>query len=855
MLHSISLSKKPKKLKLSLHKPNREKIRNIVDFSDESFNFSLSDLSTLSFQVPYFVEREHELVKSKVVEELRERFLIKLQWNNVSQWYMITELSDSSGSEGDSKQVSAKSLEYELSDKLIGSLSVTSYSPSQILEDALSDTIWSVGTIYNEITSKYRSFDVSDISVLDFVSQIADTFGVMVTFDTENRRVNLGHPDQLGINRGLRFSYGKYLKSVNKTSSAEEMVTRLKVFGKDGVSIQTVNPTGSNYIESFNYFLFPFERDENKNTIKKSDYMSEDLCHAILDYEELVESKSGEFQTYLTNLKTYNEQLATKEAELATLNTELKVIQDELDIAKANDDPTAEINTRLSAKQVEVNTKQSEIDTVESNISTVATNIAALKSTLSIENNFSPTLIQERNQYIIERNWTDSSYEVIQELYDDAKLKFEEIRKPKVTIDIDIVNFLELLEEQRNWDKLYLSDSVIIYHEILGINIRALISDISYSNGEISLTIKDIREIKKKDPELEMFKKTYSTSTSVEMNKYKWNKTVTDLGEVNDIINNTWDATKRRIIAGADESVQINERGILITNPKYPNDILIIQAGCLALSKNGGQDWQTAILPDGIVAERLMGKIIAGVNLIIENESGKFTFDSEGATIQGSSFNLIGGQNGVSIDSETGMTVKKSDNTVKVSMNATEGIKISTSSDNGVTWEDNLSINSNGQIVTKKITIKRPDGFDVINDGYANLNFSVFPHDPPFIATDGSVAIDGVYYRTNATSPKNMNFYTYRHEGRYLKMQVAYYVSSNSYNYAGNFYVMESEFETYLMTKTFTNQGSSSATHGEILTIDLGTPTGTQKAFYVRLRAATSEINAYARIIRIWQEG
>ena len=75
------------------------------------------------------------------------------------------------------------------------------------------------------------------------------------------------------------------------------------------MSIQEVNITGQNYIEDFSYYMYPFERDENRNVLKHSAYgMSDDLCHAILDYNELLISKQGEFKGYLDNKNLYNKQ-------------------------------------------------------------------------------------------------------------------------------------------------------------------------------------------------------------------------------------------------------------------------------------------------------------------------------------------------------------------------------------------------------------------------------------------------------------------------------------------------------------------------------------------------------------------
>lgn len=53
------------------------------------------------------------------------------------------------------------------------------------------------------------------------------------------------------------------------TRSMDDVVTRLHVTGKDGIVINSVNPTGQGYLDDFSFFLNPFQRDENRNVVKK----------------------------------------------------------------------------------------------------------------------------------------------------------------------------------------------------------------------------------------------------------------------------------------------------------------------------------------------------------------------------------------------------------------------------------------------------------------------------------------------------------------------------------------------------------------------------------------------------------
>lgn len=112
------------------------------------------------------------------------------------------------------------------------------------MKEALKYTVWSIDYIDSDFELKHRSFEVSSKSVLDFIIEIADTFNAVIIYDTVNCKVSLRKPDLVGVNKGLIFSYGHYLKTLGKESNTDEMVTRLYAYGSEGMSIQRVNSTG-----------------------------------------------------------------------------------------------------------------------------------------------------------------------------------------------------------------------------------------------------------------------------------------------------------------------------------------------------------------------------------------------------------------------------------------------------------------------------------------------------------------------------------------------------------------------------------------------------------------------------------
>ena len=714
-----------------LAKPNGQILGVLKDATMPEHRVLLGRLNEISFEVPYLVERNHQLIRNPLVDQIRDRYLIKLVLGDSVEWYFINELDNEGNESSDKKRVHAFSLGYELNDKLIREYQETSKTPNEVLTDALSETIWSIGYIDVDFALKRRSFDVPEKTVLDFIFEIAETFNAVVEFDSTTRKINLKNQDRIGTDKGLRIGYAKYAKTLGINSKSDEMTTQFEFYGENGLSIRRLNPTGSPALLDFSYFLFPFQRDDQGNTIQSSYYMEDDLCHAILDYQDLVEDKQEEFKDLLESKEAQQTILATKETDMAQLEIEMAIILDELDVAKAAGDSTDELNQQKANKQSQIDFKQSEIDQVESIIDGFDSQILTLQNALKIENNFTPEQIIERNKFIVRRTLTDTNYLKDEDLYEDAKKRFDELKKPQTVFNINIVNFLEVIEEQRHWDKLNLGDTITIKYESLGVYVKAKLIEINYNyeNGDINLTIANVKEIESDENKLiKMLYQSYSTATSVDMSKYKWDRADQQLGDINEYINSEYDATKKRIVAGVNESVEISRRGISIKNPDFPNEMLIATAGVLALSQDGGESWRTAIRPDRIVADVVAGKLIVGVNLLMENEAGKFTFDANGVRIDGTYLNITKGTNGVEIHPDNGIIVTRGSVT-KTILNATDGIKIQ-KYELGQ-WKDKLYTDTNGtlvaeDLVTRKLKVRDSGGFTLIDADTRTINFTGF---------------------------------------------------------------------------------------------------------------------------------
>jgi hypothetical protein len=722
------------KLQLEIAKPNRDVIGYITEAFNIEQNIKLGQINELSFTIPYEIEKNFTLVRNPNVDKLKSRYLVRATFKDQKEWFIISNLNNTFNEDGkEFLNVKLYSLGYQLKDKKIrtwvgvyidGEFRKESLNAQQVLDDLLSETTWGIDYIDSEFLTKYRSFDFNNTTVLDAVFEVARTFGAIIQWNTENRTISLLKQENIGINKGFRLSYGKYLKSLSKEERSDEMITRLRVYGKDGLSIQRVNPLGTDYIEDFSYFMQGFQRDENKNTISSSEYMSDELCHALLDYQEFVATKEGEFQSLISQKESLESHKKTKENELSALEMELKQIQDTIDVKQSTG---KDASTELQQEQEKLNqiaAKEAEIANLENQINNIDIQIERLKNSLSIENHFTPEQIIELNDYIIEETWEDQNYYDDIELYNDAKKVFEDLKKPKTIIDIDIVNLFKLIEAKNDWDKVQIGDKLYIHYEKFGIDVESQIIEmnINHDNNSINVTIANTVDIERDEEKLsKILYDSISVKSTVDMSKYKWDQVNNVKTSVDEILEGKWNPATNGINAGVNNTVTVDRRGITITSSDDPNKFVRMTNGVIGFTNDGGNTFKLALDATGVYAEHLVGQITITEHLYIENVSGKYRFDQYGMTIDGGSINIIGGlpanqldpsfkdnlvelnkdyTNGIRIDTTNGLVVTRSDDKVKAIFNATDGFKFQVKE--GSNWIDKFYYDvNNSRLVLK----------------------------------------------------------------------------------------------------------------------------------------------------------
>lgn len=655
----LDVMKRKKPFKVQLALPNQTITQNIKNVKVANISdVKLNSLAHFEFEIPFLVEvkgdgDDIQYIQNPDLLGVKEEKLIKLTWyGGRVNWFKINSIEKTDGeNETVNVKIVCDGIESELRKTTITLNELTGIDVYEYFNTVLQQSGWKLGFVSDSLKDTFRSFNEDNkVTKYEAVQNGIETYGAIADFDGETRTLNLFNISDLREFKGVVLKKENYADSITINSTSEEIVTRLYATGNENLTIEKANPTGMRYIEDFSYFIYPFKRDENKFVLSHSNYMSDELCHALLDLKVLEDEYNPKIADLQKKLNDAFADLSKKSLEKVELDGQLITIQSLLDTAKATNDKDliAQREKELSDKQVEVDAKKEEIDNIQASIDLWNKTIADYQEIISI-NSFDPDTRAELELFVYEKSFNDDRYIDATELYKATVEEFEKYQKPVESFSLNLKTFINSLEAQKYHGRINIGEEVKIKSTKLQEEYTSII--LGYSgdiiSGDYELEISDsMDDIDAMDKLASIIYQSESSSTILENNKYKWNNITSVKDEVENWRTKEINTVDNRIIAGANESITIDNRGIMVRNPDFPNERIIIQSGVVALSKDGGETWSTSITPNGVIAETIIGKIIAGNNLIITNDTGSFVIDNTGLTVDMDSIRIMSGSSG-----------------------------------------------------------------------------------------------------------------------------------------------------------------------------------------------------------------
>lgn len=654
---------------LILCNPDKSELYSLSLAYETKMSVRFNTLSEFTFVFPQSIDGGQIVLDA--YEYIQNKRLVLVEGYG---YFQITNAQENSEGNVPLMIVECKSLEVELIQKRL-----TNYGGTLKLYDIISpegtilqDMIdlapnYSVGTISAELLTKYRTFDVSDTNIYNFLLvDVSNAFECVFEFDSFLRRINVYSIADATGQSDIFLSYDNVISKASFSEKSDEITTALSVFGAGNLNINLVNPLGTSYIYDFNYY-------------KSTNWMSQGLVNAITAWEALVDTKQLEYANELTLLSTYNGELLDLQSELAVLNSQYLALEGIQKTRIQNNLPYSDITALMTSKQSEIDAQQVLISNKEMQIDDVTTELQTINAEVSFDENFTPLQLLELNNFIYENTYqneniiqTDSMTLVevqasAQSLYNQAKTVLERVSRPRYEIDMELVNYTTLPEfevfttqtEVGTNVVCELKDGTYITTVVLEINIQfddpssfslSLSNRLRLDNGNFTYS--------------DLLGQVVKTGSAVSFDSTSWSNWTNDYkNEVTTFINSNLDATLNNIISNGEQEILINQNGLRARNSNglggyNPKQAWLVN-NVLAFSDDGFQTAKLALgeintpgggTAFGLVGDYIVGRILAGNTLSIANEANNFVLDQTGATLNNAKFTLATTNTIINID-------------------------------------------------------------------------------------------------------------------------------------------------------------------------------------------------------------
>ena len=330
------------------------------------------------------------------------------------------------------------------------------YSTDETLLDILNG-------VKNETTNveKLRYQESVSTNWYDYIMEdISAQFECYPIFDSYNKLVNLYDESELGENLELLLSYDNYLKSNEKTTDTEEIVTRLTLIGNEDLTIVNCNPTGLRYIEDFSYYI------ENKE-------MSDELILAFERYEIVKNRIAKEWEQKMLERAEKNEEFEKKQKSLLmvysmiqSLETAINMAEDGQYKAMLSEQLQQQKDERVLLEDRGVNILYEEIRALSEEITEL--NFACRKENAEDDKGkiFTTELLDELKEFIYQDTYSNDNIISDKDLIKMGMVKLSELSQPTKSWSIDSVNFVERLIDngfRNQWQgQLGLGDMILL---------------------------------------------------------------------------------------------------------------------------------------------------------------------------------------------------------------------------------------------------------------------------------------------------------------------------------------------------------------------------------------------------------
>lgn len=717
---------------IELHSINMQPIDVIGYARNIQYRGRFNGMSELSFETPSVDDSGNKLA---YYDKLKYRKMIYA--GEELGYFIISGIKEDNDGVTKKKYLTCKSLEFELTFPR-----VFQREGNAIFYDALNpnDTDTVIGYIKSKIpdwsfeyidpalgseTVKISRYDDSKNMTLYawMMNVVQKKYECFFIFDNQERKISVYSLENAITDSSIYLSYDNLLKNVELTEITDEIVTALTVYGKGNLSINQVNPLGTDTIYDFSYY-------------KTSEWMSAGLITAINNWEDKIASNQ---QAYIDAMNAWT---VANQAKFDAINaprvgtgwndtppynriTEWGKLALEDELRSLANIKALRIEQGLSSDDineaevivnVHLEGRINEIANYEALMAEQMDILTAINENVSMTNpeNFTVEQQRELSRFIMGNSYKNENFiqtdimtpqeisDMALALYEQAKNVLSRVSQPVLQFSCDSTNFIFLNEflpftrELKLGTQIYIDfdEGYTAYVILLGI-------DINYDDARDFKLIFSNR-LRLDDGQMQfidLYEQIDRAMTETTFNSEEWSTWSDVRNDVTDFINSALDASKNEVINAENQEVTLGSYGLRgrkrNDDGTYNPEEIWLTSNTLAFTDDSWETAKTAVgkikfidpisgqqsYAYGIVGQYLVGNVVIGNNLAIRNQNTTFTVNSEGVRLRDADF-VINATNG---------------NTI--SLNTADGIKISRQVGGGT--EYSLQIDTSGNLKIK----------------------------------------------------------------------------------------------------------------------------------------------------------
>lgn len=659
----------------------------LVDTEAEEIVFNFNATSEFNLRVNRItrddpVENTHVYSVYKAVQNRRLIFVDDIGY------FMITNIEDGFDGHNHYKDVTAKSVDAEIAQKMVPFIENGTYRFSSdetgtnkgLLETVVETLpLWTIEHVDDTVAERWRTFEDVDTSIncLAFMLQnMQDAFECIFVFNNITRTISVYDQANYVRQTNIHITKEDLINSLDITENADDLFTAVSVIGDDNVTIAAINPLGTNVIYDFTYYL---------------SWMSDSLSAKVVAWQNAIEAERESY--YNLNLGYFNKmtEASNLEMEIEKLDTQITmynrcrnniVAENSTDLVGSYNEAIAEAGGEQITIQDSIEETLSVIDNLiaecESNkennqalhatrlteLEAVKAQVDAVREKLKITSYFTEEEYTELCHYIFEGSYSDD-YVVITDimsyddkfaqmkiLYDRAASQLQRASQPTQEFSVDVENFI-FIKEFEAWSE-QLETGCLINVELDVNDIAALfLSNMTINYDDHTLKMTFGNRFNKFDPKSlyddVLGKITKSANTLAYIKEILYPIKSGEFNSMKEALQTSRNLTMGQALSSTGEEVVIDGSGYtgrrMLEDGTYDRKQVKLTGRSLVFTDDAWESCKVALgellfgdgsSAYGINAEVVIGDVILGNNLRILDNNGNDLFKAVDGMIEAS---------------------------------------------------------------------------------------------------------------------------------------------------------------------------------------------------------------------------